>query len=101
MNVRLFCMFVHLVLYNSELWALTSTMNNKLDAFHRRILRYAMGFHWPKKISNEDLYRMTKPIPLSRIIQKERLSWFGHLMMVSYPPGSYAAARHHTSYNSI
>ena len=48
--------------------------------FHRRILRYAIWYHWPKKISNEDLYRITKQIPLSRIIQKRRLSWFGHLM---------------------
>lgn len=80
-KIRHFCMFVQsTLLYNSELWALTNTLNNKLDAFHRRILRYAIGFHWPKKISNEDLYRITKQIPLSRIIQKRRLSWFGHLM---------------------
>ena len=68
------------LLYNSELWSLTNTLNNKLDAFHRRLLRYAIGAHWPKKISNEDIYEITKQNPISRSIQRRRLSWFGHLM---------------------
>ena len=58
-KIRHFCMFVQsILLYNSELWALTKTLNNKLDAFHRRLLRYAIGAHWPKKITNEEIYKM-------------------------------------------
>ena len=68
------------LLYNSELWTLTNSINNKLDAFHRRLLRYAIGVHYPKIIKNEDIYRITNTILISRTIQKRRLSWFGHLM---------------------
>ena len=80
-KIRHFVMFVmSTLLYNSELWTLTNSMNNKLDAFHRRLLRYAIGVHYPKIIKNEDIYRITNTIPISRTIQKRRLSWFGHLM---------------------
>ena len=52
------------LLYISELWAITNTLNSKFDAFHRKILRYAIGLHWPKKISSEDLHRINiKMIP--------------------------------------
>ena len=68
------------LLYNCELWTLTKTLNDKLDAFHRRLLRYAIGAHYPKIIKNEDIYVITESIPLSNTIQRRRLSWFGHLM---------------------
>ena len=68
------------LLYNCELWTLTKTLNDKLDAFHRRLLRYAIGAHYPKIIKNEDIYIITEAIPLSNTIKRRRLSWFGHLM---------------------
>ena len=70
-------------LYNSELWTITNTTSNKIDSFHRRQLRYALNITWPKKISNEELYKITRVIPWSQTILKRRLSWLGHLMRLS------------------
>ena len=66
-------------LYNAELWTLTRTLENKIDAFHRRMLRRALNIYWPRKISNEELYRKTHAEPWSVTIRR-RLNWLGHLM---------------------
>jgi hypothetical protein len=75
-------------LYNCELWTLTKTLENKLDAFHRRQLRYAMGIIYPRKISSKKLYRLTNQEPWSRKIKRRRLSFFGHLCRL--PEGTCA-----------
>ena len=54
-------------------------MEKKIDAFHRRQLRYALGIHYPKKISNENLYKLTKVVPWSQTIQQRRLYLLGHI----------------------
>ena len=66
-------------LYNSELWTLTKNLENKIDSFQRKLLRNVLGFHYPKIIKNEDLYKKTKVIAWSNSIRKRRLSWLGHL----------------------
>ena len=38
-------------LYNSELWTLKKTAENKIDSYHRRLLRRAINIRWPDKIS--------------------------------------------------
>ena len=67
-------------LYNSEIWTCTASINNKIDSFHRRMLRQAINIHWPKKISNTNLYSKTKVEPWSVTIKRRRLNWLGHLM---------------------
>jgi hypothetical protein len=67
-------------LYNSELWTLTRTLENKIDAFQRRQLRYALGIFWPRVISNEQLYETTKVEPWSKVIRRRRINWLGHLL---------------------
>ena len=67
-------------LYNSELWTVTRNLEHKIDVFHRNLLRNILKIHFPKKISNEELYRKTKSIPWSKTIRKRRLSWLGHLL---------------------
>ena len=66
-------------LYNCSLWTLTLTMERKIDAFHRRQLRYALGIHYPKRISNENLYELTKATPWSKTIKHRRLRLLGHI----------------------
>ena len=61
-------------LYNSELWTTTSTLAKKIDSFHRRMLRQAINIHWPKKISNVNLYNKTKVEPWSKTIRRRRLN---------------------------
>ena len=66
-------------LYNSELWALTPSIIDKVDSFHRRLLRKALNIKWPRIETNENLYNRTKVEKWSKIIKQRRLSWLGHL----------------------
>ena len=67
-------------LYNSELWTLTKKLENAVNTFQRRHLRKILGIHWPKKITNTELYTKTKTEEWSITIQRRRLNWLGHLM---------------------
>jgi exonuclease III len=80
-KIRYFKMFAgSIFLYHSELWALTKTLSDSIDAFHRRQLRYAIGIVYPRIISNTKLYELTKEEPWSKTIERRRHSWIGHLM---------------------
>lgn len=68
-------------LYNSELWSLTETMNNKIDSFHRRMLRtLVLNIKYPKIMKNEEVYRKTKQQHWSQKIKTRRLKWLGHVL---------------------
>ena len=69
-----------ILLYNSETWALTSTLANEVDAFHRRLLRISINIRYPKLISDKKLYTLTKEPLLSEKIQKRRLKLLGHIL---------------------
>ena len=43
-----------ILLYELKCFSLTSTLQDKLDSAYRRILRYALGVHFPDCISNAD-----------------------------------------------
>ena len=68
------------LLYSCGTWGLTATLTEKLCALHRRHLRILAGYRWPKRISNEALYRLTKSQPLSIDIQQSRLRLLGHCL---------------------
>ena len=67
-------------LYNSETWSLTPTQEEQIDAFHRKLLRYALNIRYPKIISNEKLYDITKAQPWSKVIKRRRLNTTGHIL---------------------
>ena len=67
-------------LFNSEIWTLNKTSENKIDSFHRRLLRKALNIKWPRKIASEELYRITKQDKWSDIIRKRRVKWYGHVI---------------------
>ena len=59
-RLRLFNAYISSVfLYNSELWTLTKTQENKIDTFQRNLLRRLLNIHWPFTISNEKLQEIT------------------------------------------
>ena len=67
-------------LYNSELWTLTTSLNNSIDAFHRRMLRkYVFNIKYPTILTNKQIYEITKVTPWSNVIAIRRLVWFGHV----------------------
>ena len=58
--MRIFNVYVaSIFFYNSELWTLTKKLENKVDVFQRRLLRRILKIKYPKKISNENLYKKT------------------------------------------
>ena len=63
-----------------KLWTLTKKLENTVNTFQRRHLRKILGIHWPKKITNIELYTKTKTEEWSITIQRRRLNWLGHLM---------------------
>ena len=69
-----------ILLYNSETWTLTSTLEKEIDSFHRRILRIAINIRYPKILSNKKLYTLTKETPLSEKIRRRRLALLGHIL---------------------
>ena len=80
-KIRTFRTFIEpILLYNSETWTLTATLEKSLDSFHRRLLRIALNYHYPKIINNDKLYNLTKEIPLSTKIKKRRLALLGHIL---------------------
>ena len=81
LKIRTFQMYIGSVfLYNTEIWAVNKTLNNKIDSFHRRILRYAINIKWPKKITNEELYRKMKCENWNKTIKRRRQNFLGHVM---------------------
>ena len=80
-KVRLYRTYIEpILLYNSETWILTPTLEKVIDAFHRKLLRISLNYIYPKKISNVKIYNLSKEIPLSEKIKKRRLTLFGHIL---------------------
>ena len=69
-----------ILLYNSETWTLTQTLEKSLDAFQRKLLRISLNYIYPKKISNKNLYNLTKERPISEKLKRRRLNLFGHIL---------------------
>ena len=55
-------------------------MENAVDAYHRRLLRKALNVIYPRKVSSEEVYRITKAEPWSQIIRSRRIRWLDHLL---------------------
>ena len=53
-----------ILMYNIGTVAFSAAQLNRLDATHRRHLRYIFGYFYPKHISNQHLYALTETRPL-------------------------------------
>ena len=70
-KIRVFEAYVSSVfLFNSELWVLTKTLNQRIDSFQRRLLRRVLNIKWPKVTKNDIIYERTKTKRWSQIIKK-------------------------------
>jgi len=52
----------------------------KVDALDQWCLRWILDIHWYHRVSNCEVRRLTEQPPLTSIIQKRRLTLFGHLV---------------------
>ena len=84
-----------ILLYNSETWTLTQTLENTLDSFHRKLLRIALNYRYPKIINNKNLYTLSQEIPLSQKIKKRRLNLFGHILRLHPSTPAQLALQHY------
>ena len=90
-KVRTFNIYIGSVfLYNSELWGVSESDNKSIDAFHRRLLCRALGIRWPRKVSNEKLYQISKAEPWSSIIARRRFTFLGHILRLHDTPAKEA-----------
>ena len=97
-KVKVFRSYIEpILLYNSETWTLTSTLEKSLDAFHRRLLRIALNVKYPKIIKNEKLYSITKESPISTKIRKRRLALFGHILRLDPDTPAQRALRYYVT----
>ena len=70
-------------MYNSELWAVNKSLENKIDTFQRQLLRKIFNIRYGENgenwLSNDQLYEVTKQTPWSKKINERRLRFFGHI----------------------
>lgn len=80
-KARIFDTYVSSIfLYNASTWTITETQEKEIDAFQRKMIRInVLNIKWPKKISNNETYHISKIIRWSCKIKKQRLNWFGHV----------------------
>jgi len=69
-----------IMLYGSECWALSRVDARKVDAVDQWCLRRILDIRWYHRVSNCEVRRLTEQPPLTTIIQKRRLTLFGHLV---------------------
>ena len=74
---RLFLATVESVLlYNSETWTMSKTMEKRLDGCYTRMLRMAFNVSWKDKLTNEELYGGLPKV--SSKVASRRLKLAGH-----------------------
>src|SRR6185436_3724406 len=71
-------------MYNSEIWTLTKKLENDIDVFQRKLLRYILNRFYPKNISNIALYKVTRQTTWSSVIKTRRIRWTGHMLRLNH-----------------
>ena len=83
-KIRLFNSNVKsILLYGSETWRTTATMTHKLQTFVNTCLRRIFNIRWPKRICNEDLWKMGVQEPVNQQIRRRKWGWIGHTLRKS------------------
>ena len=59
---------------------MAKTTTSKLQVFVNRCLRRILNIHWPKVISNEELWRRAKETEISIQIKRQKWNWMGHTL---------------------
>ena len=91
------------LLYGSEVWTLTNSLEQRLCTFYHRCLRTIIAVNLGDRMSNAQLLELTGQPSLTDIMRRNRFRWFGHAnrmvnndgtpsivkkVMFSYYPGS-------------
>ena len=68
------------LLYGSETWKTTKSLQSKLQVFVNKCLRYILKIWWPNKITNEELWRKTNQEDITSTIRRQKWNWIGHTL---------------------
>ena len=63
------------LLYGSETWRSTAASTKTIQVLINRCLRNITGIKWPEKISNKNLWKMTKQEPVMQTITTRKWRW--------------------------
>ena len=66
------------LLYGSECWRMTARDLKKMQTFHTSCLRKILHIFCPRKISNNELFKLTEQEDMG-IVLVRRWRWFGHV----------------------
>ena len=66
-------------MYNSELWTSTRSLEKKIDALHRQLLRQLLSIHYPNITTNNDIYAMTRRHLWTDKINQNKFRFTGHI----------------------
>jgi len=68
------------LLYVCETWKTTSQIKRRLQTFINKCLRRTMNIKWTDKITNKELWRITKQKPIEIQIKRRKWNWIGHTL---------------------
>ena len=71
---------ISILMYNLNCVATLKSELEKIDAFHRKLLKRLLNIYYPRMISNMNLYNYTNEVPISLLILKRRWLFFGNLL---------------------
>ena len=57
----------------------TQSLDKRMDGFDSRNLRRILKIRWQDKIRTAAIREVTGQCPVSILLQKRRLTWYGHL----------------------
>jgi hypothetical protein len=68
------------LLYGCETWKTTNQITRRLQTFTNKCLRRIMNIKWTDKITNEELWRITKQKQIEIRIKRWKWNWIGHTL---------------------
>ncbi len=66
-------------MYNCEIWTLTKGLEEQIDIIQRQFIRRILNIRWYDRLTNEEVYSLSKCTEWSHKVKRRRISWFGHL----------------------
>ena len=69
-----------MMLYASETWSTTTKTRSRLNAAEMRVLRLIYGVTLRDRVRSEHIREQLRIAPVTKIIERNQLRWFGHVM---------------------
>jgi hypothetical protein len=80
-KVKMFnCTIKSVLLYGAETWIVDKNSWQKLQTFINKSLRKILKTHWLDKISNIELWNITKQEPIETTVKWRKWNWIGHML---------------------